>query len=174
MYKFILKLIQTNNPETDYELIKYGLILIKNDLKFLIPVFIIGFFLNIEWNILCFYMIFLPLRNSLPGFHCKTQLKCLIFSISFSLIVSYVSNSVIIPLKYNLIILSSFFMLLYTLILPMDKKQKIKAIAVQFLFFSIGIICVYFSICTIYNLIVITLFSLSILNFKYLIFDYSK
>lgn len=173
MNRYDLKVIKTNNSQINHELIHYGLVLIKNDLIFLLPVFLIGFFLDIEQTVLFFFIIFLLLRQSLPGFHCKTQLKCYIFSIFFALIISFVSSTIVIPLKYLLLFFSSFCIMSYTIILPMEKKQKLKAIAIQLLIFTIGIICILFYIHNIYNLIVIVQISLSILNFKFLIFDYN-
>lgn len=171
MNKNVLKIIKTYDSQIDYELIQYGLTLIKNDLIFLISVFLIGYFLNIEQTLLFFFIIFLPLRHSLPGFHCKTHLKCFIFSISFSLIISFVSNTIMLPLKYSLLFLSSFCIMSYTLILPMKKKQKFKTITTQLVIFTLGVICILLSVHNIYNLIVFIQFSLSVLNFKFLICD---
>ncbi len=174
MHKYLLKAIKPYNSQIDFELIQYGLTLIKNDLIFLLSLFLIGFFLNIEQMILFFLIIFCLLRHFLPGFHCKTQLNCFIFSVFFSVTISFVSNTIVIPLNYPLLFLSSFFFISYTLILPMKKKQKLKALTTQFLIFNIGIICILLLAQSIYNLIVIIQFSLSILNFKFLIFDYNK
>ena len=58
MNRYALKVIKTYNSQIDHELIRYGLVLIKNDLIFLLPVFLIGFFLNIEQTVLFFFIIF--------------------------------------------------------------------------------------------------------------------
>lgn len=53
----------------------------------------------------------------------------------------------------------------------MKKKQKFKTITTQLVIFTIGIICILLSVHNVYNLIVFIQFSLSVLNFKFLIFD---
>ena len=68
MNKNVLKVIKTYDSQIDYELIQYGFTLIKNDLIFLISVFLIGYFLNIEQTLLFFFIIFLPLRYQQPFF----------------------------------------------------------------------------------------------------------
>ena len=121
----IEKLIQNKNiNEDDFDLYNYGLFIVISEILLFVYCLIVGAILKIALPSTLFCIIFFLLHRFAGGFHAKTELHCLIITLSFFLI-----SIVLIKLstQLNCIILISIYVccsIILIVLSPAETPQK--------------------------------------------------
>lgn len=162
----LYSLLKKENIEIEKDLYDYGIATIKSYLLFLILSFFCAFLIDTLTELVLFYLVFIPLRRNLGGFHFNSKTVCFVFSILIALICSlfikYLNlNSIL------LIILNYFFVFLVTYYLgcvdhpnkPLNTHEKEyfkhKAFYIELCFFGLSLISHYFNWTVLINVLII-------------------
>lgn len=84
----LIRLIEDEKhySKEDIEIISYGLENLKMKLYFLLGALVIGACLGKMVDVILFLAFFIPMRTVAGGYHCKTRLRCAVWSVALLLL----------------------------------------------------------------------------------------
>ncbi|SFI06909.1 accessory gene regulator B [Lachnospiraceae bacterium NLAE-zl-G231] len=148
-HTFTEALIQESEwiPADEKEIILFGLQQGKSMVNSILITLAIGIIMNLFWESVLFVICFFPLRRYAGGFHAKTQLRCMVISIS-AIITAFLLLKTICWTKWLIVLCSAacFFIICFTAPVANEKRvleaeekrifgRKAKIIAgIQFIF----------------------------------------
>ena len=144
-------LMKENNILIDEDIFGYGYSIFLQYFSYFLIVIPIALITNELFGMICFLLLFVPLRRYLGGFHFKRKGFCPVFSVVFSIVILNLFHKI----EVNITLGSLFFIfsiIICKLIAPiehpkkkLDKNQKNiynkKAIKVLISYFLIFLIC---------------------------------
>lgn len=167
--------IQELNIAIDKDLFDYGYEILNQYILLLLFSIIISILLEIQKELILFYIFFVPLRKNMGVFHFENKKVCLIFSIIISIFSSKIIRAeIFVSEKWSLVFL---LMLVNIFLLGCqshpnkqltkfeNKKYKQKGLLLVVIYMCIGICCLDYNNFEIYNSIILNILINYISNF---------
>lgn len=119
----LYRVLRENEIYIDYDIFSFGFSILLRYFMFSLSLIILSVILNIFVETTFFTVCFIVLRRYTGGFHLKSNVSCLIFSLIISLLVPYISSYIQLNLLVTLTII--FATILITFLLgPQDCDNK--------------------------------------------------
>lgn len=99
----IYDLLKENGIDLEYDIYSYGCMTLKYYASFLLILIPLALVLHIGLEVAFFLICFIPLRRYIGGFHFRSSILCITFSILFSITIPYLSIVSYIPFSIRLI-----------------------------------------------------------------------
>lgn len=129
MKKFSEKLINVfieHNiiDEKDCELYVYGASQAITMLLNFITIIVIGIIFDMLWQSVLFTITYIPIRTYAGGFHCRTPIKCYIFSVIMQIIILFLLKINFLNDSIIILLISLFGSILSILLAPVEDINK--------------------------------------------------
>lgn len=163
----LYKMLMDNNVKIDKDLYDYGYTILKNYLIIFFSVLIFSIWSHTVTETILFSLFLLTLRRYLGGFHFSNHRICNLFSFLLIIIVPIISDNI----RISFLSLVCVFVIIITISIyigPVDhynkrishqEKQiyKRKSILIEIIYFFLALVCNYFSLNNIMNIIFLTM-----------------
>lgn len=141
----VYDLLISNNINIDRDIFDYGFLVFKTYIKYFLVVIPLSIFFNLFFQLICFIIVFIPLRRYIGGYHLDSMKACFIASVLITFFIIFFSTRIeYIPLFIKLIVIFITIFITYH-VGAMDHPNKrisieekrnytLKAIKIEFLY----------------------------------------
>lgn len=102
----VYNLLISNNINIDRDVFDYGFLILKTYIKYLLVVIPLSIFFNLFFQLICFIIVFIPLRRYIGGYHLDSMKACFIASVLITFFIIFFSTHIgYIPLFIKIVVM---------------------------------------------------------------------